>query len=194
MTWTKLGDEYTEDCFRLSTDAFRLHTEGLVYSTGKNLDGRLDKARMLRWAYNIEAATELVDCGFWTDEGDHYLIRAHMGWQPTAEQRLAQSMRNRNTRAKGKSRPVRKRHVADEWSDESSDHSSDDRDGSGRDGPGREKTPLREEVLNNGNPRNGNGSGPAHCRYCDAEVPADMASRGCCDRADCQAEAKVEMS
>ncbi len=193
MTWTKLGDEFNEDCFRLSTDAYRLHTEGLVYSTGKNLDGRLDKSRMLRWAYNIDAAAELVACGFWTDEGDHYQIRAHMAWQPTAEERLAQSMRNRNNRAKARTRPVRKPHVADESSDESSDHLSDDRDGTGRDGTGLEKMLLREEVLNNGNPRNGNDSSPAHCRYCDTELPGHMA-RGYCDRADCQAEAKAEMS
>ena len=192
MTWTKLGDEYADDCFRLSTAAFRLHTEGLVYSTGKNLDGRLDKARMVRWAYNVDAATELVDCGFWTDEGDHYQIRAHMAWQPTAEERLAQSMRNKNNRAKAKTRPVRKPQVADESSDESSDELSDDRDGTGRDGTGREKTLLREGIQVQ---KNGNGS--AHCRYCDAELPAHMAAqriRGYCSRTSCYAEARAEMS
>lgn len=194
MTWTKLGDEFNEDCFRLSTDAFRLHTEGLVYSTGKNLDGRLDKARMLRWAFNIDGAAELVACGFWTDEGDHYQIRAHMGWQPTAEQRLAQSMRNKNNRAKAKTRPVKKPQVADESSDELSDELSDDRDGTGRVGTGREKTLLREAVEV---PKNGNASGLVLCRYCDNELPEHMASqrsRGFCHRAQCQAEAKAELS
>ena len=182
MTWTKLGDEYNEDCFRLSTEAFRLHTEALVYSTGKNLDGRLEKARMLRWAYNIDAATELVDCGFWTDERDHYQIRAHMAWQPTAEQRLAQSMRNRNNRAKGKTRPVRKPHPADE----SSDESSDDRDGTGRVGTGRGKTHLREQLEAAKN--------VAECRYCGNELPDPEQRRGYCNRPDCQSEAKAELS
>lgn len=150
MTWTKLGDEYNEDCFRLSSDAYRLHTEGLVYSTGKNLDGRLEKSRMLRWAYNIDAAPELVACGFWTDEGDYFQIRAHMAWQPTAEQRLAQSMRNRNNRAKAKTRPVKNAQVADESSDESSDHLSDDRDGTGRDGTGNQGE--GSETVRNGSP------------------------------------------
>jgi hypothetical protein len=197
MTWTKLGDEYLEDCFRLSTDAFRLHTEGLVYSTGKNLDGRLEKARMLRWAYNTDAVTELVDTGFWTDEGDHYQIRAHMGWQLTAEQVLERSMRNKINRAKGKARPVKNPQVADDSSDDPSDRLSDQRDGTGRDGTGQEKTLLREVIQNTQNSHNGNGSGHILCRYCDNELPAHMRSqqsRGFCSRPVCMAEAKAELS
>ena len=193
MTWTKLGDEFNEDCFRLSSDAYRLHTEGLVHSTGKNLDGRLEKSRMLRWAYNIDAATELVDCGFWTDDGDPSQIRAHMGWQPTAEQRLSQSMRNKNNRAKAKARPVKKAHVADDSSDDpsdrSSDHLSDDRDGTGRVGTGQEKTLLREAIQIS---KNGNGTEPGHCRYCHTELPQSQPSahrRGHCNRPLCMAAA-----
>ena len=43
MTWTKLGDEYGGECWELSDAAFRLHIEGLVWSNGKALDGRLAK-------------------------------------------------------------------------------------------------------------------------------------------------------
>ncbi len=29
MTWTKLSDDFSDDCWTLSDQAFRLHTEGL---------------------------------------------------------------------------------------------------------------------------------------------------------------------
>ena len=124
MTWTKLGDEFAEQCWRLSDAAFRLHTEGLCWSNQKHLDGHLTKDGMGRWAHCPSAAAELVMLGFWEDHGDHYKIYAHQGWQRTAEQWLRQSAVNRANRAKGKARPVRTRN-------ESSDGSSDERDGTG---------------------------------------------------------------
>ena len=41
MTWTKLGDEYGDQCWKLSDSAHRLHTEALVWSNRRHLDGRL---------------------------------------------------------------------------------------------------------------------------------------------------------
>ncbi|MGC7224587.1 hypothetical protein RBA13_22790, partial [Mycobacteroides abscessus subsp. massiliense] len=38
MTWTKLSDDYGDDCWRLSDAAFRTHTEGLCWSNRKLLD------------------------------------------------------------------------------------------------------------------------------------------------------------
>ena len=89
MTWTKLGDEFTDECWRLSDAAFRLHTEGLCWSNRKHLDGCLVKDDMSRWAHCLKAAEELVDLGFWEDHSDHYQIYAHQGWQRTAEQWLS---------------------------------------------------------------------------------------------------------
>ena len=134
MTWTKLGDEFTDECWRLSDAAFRLHTEGLCWSNRKHLDGCLVKDDMSRWAHCLKAAEELVDLGFWEDHSDHYQIYAHQGWQRTAEQWLRQSAVNRANRAKGKARPVRAKN--DPLSG-SSDGSSDERDWSGLDGPGQ---------------------------------------------------------
>jgi hypothetical protein len=126
MTWTKTGDEFADECWQLSDAAYRLHHEGLTWSNRKHLDGRLDKNEMVRWAKNPGAAEELLDIGFWSDEGDHFQIHHAMGWQPTAEQWFHQSEVNRANRAKGKTRPVR----------ETNRQTNRQTKGTGRDGPG----------------------------------------------------------
>lgn len=181
MTWTKLGDEYTDHCWKLSDAAFRLHTDALVWSNRRHLDGILAKADILRWARTPEAVGELLACGFWAVDGASYRIVYHLGWQRTAEQWLRQSEANKANRAKGKARPVKK-----PTPDESSNESSDEWDRTGQD---RKEAFKRRESS-----RNGNGFGPAPCRYCGTELDALEQSRGYCKRATCQAEAKAELS
>lgn len=41
MTWTKLGDEFADECWTLTDAAFRLHTEGLLWSNRMLTDGQL---------------------------------------------------------------------------------------------------------------------------------------------------------
>ena len=60
MTWTKLGDEFGDECWTLTDQAFRLHTEGLCWSNRMTTDGQLAKEDMRRWARHPEAAEELV--------------------------------------------------------------------------------------------------------------------------------------
>ena len=91
MTWTKLGDEFADECWTLSSDAFRLHTEGLVWSNRKATDGQLAKDDMRRWAKRPEAAEELVSIGWWEDRGEHYQIVHHLGYQRTKEEIAHQS-------------------------------------------------------------------------------------------------------
>jgi hypothetical protein len=142
MTWTKLSDDYSDDCWTLSDTAFRLHTEGLIWSNRKLLDLRLGKDEVRRWAKHPEAAGELVANGYWVDRGDHYVIRHHGGYQWTRERVLNQQAANRANRARGKARPVRP-------TDDSSDGSSDERDGTGRDRTGATiPTPETDESLN----------------------------------------------
>jgi hypothetical protein len=74
MTWTKLGDEFTDECWRLSLEARCLHVDGQVWSNRKHLDGRLPKERMGLWTQCEDAAPELVVIGFWEDCGDYYQI------------------------------------------------------------------------------------------------------------------------
>ena len=123
MIWTKLGDEFGDECWTLSDPAFRLHTEGLCWSNRKGTDGQLAKDDMLRWAERIEAAEELVDRGYWEDHGQHYEIVHHIGYQRTSAQIAKQSRANRENRAKGKTRPVRGTSF-NESSEESSEESS----------------------------------------------------------------------
>jgi hypothetical protein len=122
MTWTKLGDEFADECWTLTDKAFRLHTEGLLWSNRMLTDGQLAKDDMTRWARHPEAAEELVSIGWWTDRGGHYQIVHHLGYQRTREQVAKQSLANRANRAKGKARPVRgKSDSLNGSSDESSD-------------------------------------------------------------------------
>ena len=105
MTWTKTSDDFPDDCETLSDAAYRLHHEGLTWSNRKLLDLCLPKDRMVKWATRPEAAAELVACGFWTDEGNHYLIRHHGAYQRTREETIAIQERNqRNGKSGGRPR------------------------------------------------------------------------------------------
>lgn len=101
MTWTKLSDDYSDDAWTLSDSAFRLHTEGLVWSNRKLLDCVIPKDDLRRFARNPEHVQELVDAGFWLDLGHSYLIRHHAQYQRTREAVIAQQERNRANGGKG---------------------------------------------------------------------------------------------
>src|SRR5215203_2236641 len=73
VTWTKLSDDFSDDCWQLSDKAFRLHVEGLLWSNRKLTDLRLNKNELRRWAKHPEVVSELVEIGWWSERGDHYL-------------------------------------------------------------------------------------------------------------------------
>lgn len=137
MTWTKLSDDFADDCYQLGNDAFRLHIEGLLWSNRKLLDLRLDKEALPRWATNPEAAPELVALGWWSDEGDHYLIRHHATYQRTREQILKQQAANQRNGSLGGKAP-RERFNPSESVSESLSESLSERDGTGRDRTGNQ--------------------------------------------------------
>ncbi len=101
MTWTKLSDDFSDDCWTLSDAAFRLHTEGLVWNNRKLLDLRIPNDDLRRFAKTPEAVDELVAVGWWTDDGDAYVIRHHGGYQPTREAVLARQAVNAANGKKG---------------------------------------------------------------------------------------------
>jgi hypothetical protein len=101
MPWSKLSDDFSDDCWELSDAAFRLHVEGLLWSNRKLLDLRLDKDDVRRWAKHPEAVEELVACGWWEDCGDHYRIIHHGCYQRPREAVLAQQERNQKNGQKG---------------------------------------------------------------------------------------------
>lgn len=165
MTWTKLSDDFSDDCWTLSDAAFRLHTEGLVWSNRKLLDLRLAKSDIRRWATHPEAADELVNAGYWTDEGDHYRIRHHGLYQRTREQVQRQQEANRRNRNSPKHpRPGRENHQprSDDSSDDLSNDSRDERDGTGQDRQGQERGQDFDESenVNGGHPQGNSESWP----------------------------------
>jgi hypothetical protein len=72
MTWTKLSDDFGDDCARveLSDAAFRTHVEGLLWTMRRGTGGRLarrDVDRLAETDAPISAVKELVDVGFWRE-------------------------------------------------------------------------------------------------------------------------------
>jgi hypothetical protein len=101
MTWTKLSDDFSDDCWELSDAAIRLHMEGLVWSNRKLLDCCLVKDEMVRWAKRPGAADELVNAGWWRDTGNHYVIVHHSAYQRSREAVLKQQETNQKNGQKG---------------------------------------------------------------------------------------------
>ena len=63
--------------------------------------GVLPKDEMPRWAKCPDAAPELVERGYWRDEGDCYVIVHHMSYQPAPDKVLARQEANRRNGMQG---------------------------------------------------------------------------------------------
>lgn len=103
MTWTKLSDDFSDDCWKLSDGAFRLHVEALVWSNRKLLDGEVSTDELRRFAKNSAATLidELVAAGYWQRWPGKYVLIHHAGYQPTSEQVLARQKANQENGKKG---------------------------------------------------------------------------------------------
>lgn len=137
MTWTKLSDDFTDDTWNLSDAAFRLHLEGLVWSNRKLLDLRIPKAEVRRFGKNPEAAAELVEHGWWSEDGGFYLIRHHARYQRSREAVIRQQAVNKQNRAKRglPQKPSRELvSLAADSDDDSIDESFDEQDWTGQAG------------------------------------------------------------
>ncbi|HME15758.1 MAG TPA: hypothetical protein VKG83_09985 [Mycobacterium sp.] len=168
MTWTKLSDDFSDDCWELSDAAVRLHMEGLVWSNRKLLDCRLVKDDMVRWAKRPGAAEELVNAGWWRDEGDYYLIVHHARYQRTREVMLKLQERNQRNGASGGRPPkvARERFSprGPQTETQLGCQVETQRDGTGRDGPGREG----DQLTKRDNEKNEDGGSV------DADCAADL--------------------
>lgn len=159
MTWTKLSDDFSDDCWLLTDKAWRLHVEGLLWSNRKLLDLVLRKDEMRLWAKHPEAATELVEIGWWIDNGDSYTIVHHGRYQRTREAVLHQQDANRRNGRRGGRRPGPSREQASEvhptepeQESESLTESLTERDGTGQDRPGQEKGTEQTQLRVVGGP------------------------------------------
>lgn len=160
MTWTKLSDDFTDDCWELSDAAHRLHVEALVWSNRKLLDCRISKKDMARWAKHTEreCICELLDCGWWEDDGDAYLIHHHSTYQRTREQVLRQQDANRAAgKRSGRERARRRGNVVNESLNDSLNDSRNERDGTGLVSKGNQKQARTRKKpgtsLSNGQPK-----------------------------------------
>lgn len=141
MTWTKLGDEFGDECADLSDAAFRTHVEGLIWTMRRETGGFIvskDVKRFSESPHAEAAIAELVATGWWSIERQGYRINHHMEHQPEpqliARRRELTNERVRKHRLKkaglSTSNPVSERVT---------------RDGTGRDGSGKTTT-QQEEV------------------------------------------------
>jgi hypothetical protein len=111
VTWTKISDDFSDDCYRLSDAAFRVHTEGIIWSNRKLLDCRIPKDDVRRFVTHLDTAAdairELIELHFWEDDGDAYRIVHHAGYQRESEKVIKQQEANVANQAKrGKKAPA----------------------------------------------------------------------------------------
>ena len=172
MTWTKLGEEFGDECWTLSDKAFRLHVEGLLWSNRKATDGQLAKDDVRRWGRHPEMAAELVDRGWWKDRGGHYEIIHHIGYQRTAEQIVNQSIANKENakRRWSRGKPNQAASVSDSECDSHNDsecnkNRTDQNRAFKREGPKKEPdgTPVGDDSRREGCLCVGH---PEPCHYC----------------------------
>ncbi|QNE46916.1 hypothetical protein F1C58_08375 [Glaciihabitans sp. INWT7] len=101
MTWTKLSDDFPDDCEVLSDAAFRLHVEGLVWSNRKLLNCRIPMGDMRRFAKHPEAVAELLRVGWWETADGDYVIAHHAVYQRDRDAVVRQQAANAKNGAKG---------------------------------------------------------------------------------------------
>jgi len=126
MTWTKLSDDFTDDCWTLTDSAYRLHTDGLVWSNRKLLDLMIPKDEVRRFAKNADAIPELIDGGWWTDHGTYFRIEHHARYQREREAVIRQQHVNKENRAKRGQAQAATREVSFKPSNDSLHDSSND--------------------------------------------------------------------
>jgi hypothetical protein len=103
VTWSKLSDDYGDDCETLSDAAFRLHTEAIVWSNRKLLDCRIPRSDVRRFARDPEGAAlpELVAAGFWQLDGDFVILIHHAAYQRFRSSVVNQQAQNAANGKKG---------------------------------------------------------------------------------------------
>lgn len=112
MAWAKLDDQFVEHprISGLSDKAFRLHVASICHASRKLTDGHISvtDARVLRALTRTGArhVDELLDAGVWNTNGDGWVIRDYLDYNPSAdevkERRKAEAERLRNIRARRK--------------------------------------------------------------------------------------------
>ncbi|MGH3779588.1 MAG: hypothetical protein ACRDRO_02880 [Pseudonocardiaceae bacterium] len=153
MTWTKLGDEFSDETVDLTDAAFRVHVEALVWSNRKLADLVIPKKLLPRITATDDpytAAEELVAAGWWQDCGQTYYAGCRFAdWQMDRavidhrrEQQAERMRRHRLHKSGDHSMCTDKCEVTRH----ATSHATRS-PGSGRDGSGNPKPSLRQEEV-----------------------------------------------
>lgn len=150
MTWTKLSDDFSDDCWTLSDAALRLHVEGLNWSNRKLLDVRIPRDDVRKFK-RPEALPELLDGGWWREDGDHLVIVHHGSYQRLKKDVIAQSEANAANASKRGSKPKPSREIwnTSNSNNESLSESLTEMDRTGQDGLGLNKGTLKTKAETN---------------------------------------------
>ncbi|MGY1751158.1 hypothetical protein [Modestobacter sp. SYSU DS0511] len=85
MTWTKLGEEFSDAARDLSDAAYRTYVDALCWSNRRQLDLLIPKRDLRRFGETDDPATavkELVHAEWWEDRGDAWYIGLRFAdWQ-----------------------------------------------------------------------------------------------------------------
>jgi hypothetical protein len=150
VTWTKLGDEFSDEARDLSDAAYRTHVDALCWSNRRQLDLVIPKRDLRRFGETDDpdtAAKELVHGGWWEDRGDAWWIGCRFAdWQQESvviakrrEQSATTTRRSRLHKVGDHSLCLAK-HCTALAGDTSQDVSRDLSPGSGRDGSVRDSS------------------------------------------------------
>lgn len=85
MTWTKLSDDFADQCVDLTDASFRTHVEALIWTMRRETGGFITPRELKRLAESPHyemAVTELLATGWWSIDGQGYRINHHMEHQP----------------------------------------------------------------------------------------------------------------
>lgn len=106
MAYTHLPDEFTELSWDLSDSAFRLHVAALGYSNRLGTDGLVSKSALVRLGPKSKpsVAYELMEAGWWEEQGASYRVLKTMEHQEAAE-----TVRLRKAAARKRSQDFRRR-------------------------------------------------------------------------------------
>jgi hypothetical protein len=77
MTWTKLGDEFSDEARDLTDAEYRTHSDALIWSNRRGLDLLVPKRDLRKFGespHADEAPEGLIAKGWWADEGECWNI------------------------------------------------------------------------------------------------------------------------
>jgi len=194
MTWTKLGDEFSDECANtgLSDAAYRTHVEAIAWLYRvERMDLHIPKHLLRRFVGSEDwenAVQVLVALGWWRDRGDHYqvvhhedVIRQSIAAQQAKRSRDKKAQADKRRRDEAKSSSVSDGVSADVIPD--TDRQTDKALTGSRDLPSDPRYWKRpDEMTTSPSPTLGLEALPGRCPRCAYHVATQGHGEGCPER------------